>query len=252
MKRDDLLLRYTKKHPDVIAIEKTIENIKKRQLANVDVNAEKPTDPALVANPVYQQLQLTLGEAEANLASLRVREKEYQDRVKKLKDMVNTIPAVETELKRLDRDYNVNKKNYNMLVSRRESAKLGEDAGESAESVKFRVIDPPFVGDEPVAPNRPIMMSVVFVASLIAGLAFPLFLSLIKPSVDSVKSLQDLTKLPVLGAVRIVRTPAQVKRRRYELLSFLAMGLMLAFAYAVVMTFTLMDKGLSQIIGGLL
>ena len=249
LKRDGLLLRFTKKHPDVVAINKTIEHIQKQKLANANADVPKPKDPALVASPVYQQLKLTLGEAEANLASLNVREKEFKSRVKKLEEMVNTIPAVETELKRLDRDYSVNKKNYNLLVSRRESAKLGEQAGESAETVKFRVIDPPFVGDAPVSPNRPVLMSVVLVGSLIAGLAFPLFLSLIKPAVDSVKLLQDLTKLPVLGAVSIVRTPAQVKRRRFELLSFLFMGLMLVIAYGVVMTLTLMDNGLSQIVG---
>jgi len=243
-KRDELLLRFTSKHPDIVALDKTIESITKRNQDNQDIVAVKPKNTGLESSPVYQQMKLSLGEAEANLASLNVREQEYQDRVRKIEDYINNTPAVETELNRLDRDYNINKKNYELLVSRRESAKLGEEAGESSESVKFRVIDPPFVGEKPVSPNRPIMMSTVFVASLIAGLVFPLFLSLIKPSIDSVKSLQDLTQLRVLGAVSIIRTETQSKRRRLELMSFLLMGAVLAATYAGVMALTLSSENI--------
>ncbi len=246
--RDELLLRYTNNHPNIVSINNTIENLQNRKLN------EKPADIVVKDNsietsPVFQQMKLALGEAEANVASLNVRVQEYNQRVKKLRGMVDTIPEIETELKRLNRDYSVNKRNYDTLLTRRESAKLGEEAEQSADTVKFRIIDPPFVGNEPVAPNRPLMMSVVFVGALVAGIVFPLFLSLIKPAVDTVRTLQQLTALPVLGGVTLIRTKSQIMRRRIEFISFLFMGSLFVVVYAGVMVLTIMgDNGILQII----
>ena len=92
------------------------------------------------------------------------------------------------------------------------------------------------------------MMSVVFVGALIAGLVFPVFISLLRPCVDTIKSLQDFTGLPVIGGVSLIRTQPQIVRRRVEMLSFLFMvGLLLA-AYAGILTLTLMDIKVPQIL----
>lgn len=239
--KEELLIRFTKKHPSVVSIDRTIASLKKRRNEEMQSTTEK-LDPDVEASPVYQQTKLLLGEADANLASLNVREKEYKKRVKGLEKLIETMPQIETELKRLNRDYSVNKRNYDALIARRESAKLGEEAQQSGDTLKFRVIDPPFVGNKPAAPNRPVMMSVVFVGALIAGLAFPVFISLLRPCVDSVKSLQNFSGLPVIGGVSLIQTKPQLVRRRVEMLSFLSMfGLLLA-AYAGVMTMTIMGK----------
>ncbi len=247
MQKEELLIRYTERHPQVISIDKTIESLQER--AKLETPAEAPRNTGIESNPVYQQLKMALGEADANLASLNVRENEYQARVNDLIGKIDRIPLIETELQRLNRDYSVDQRNYNALVARRESAKLGEEAEQSGDILKFRVIDPPFVGNQPVAPNRPLMISIVFIGALLAGLAFPVFLSLIKPCVDTVKSLQDLTGLPVIGGVSLIRNQSQIVRRRVELLSFLFMVGLVFTAYAGVMTLTFVDADITQIIG---
>ena len=91
-------------------------------------------------------------------------------------------------------------------------------------------------------------MSVVFLGALVASLSFPVFLSFVRPCVDSVKTLQDLTGLPVIGGVTLIRNKQQLVRRRIELLSFLFMlGLLLA-VYAGVMTLSFMDVKVPQIL----
>ena len=59
-------------------------------------------------------------------------------------------------------DYDVNKRNYEALLSRHESATISEQAGMAGDDVKFRVVDPPRVPLLPSAPNRLMLMSMVF------------------------------------------------------------------------------------------
>ena len=63
------------------------------------------------------------------------------------------MPQVEAEFTQLNRDYDVQKKTYESLLSRRESAAMGKDVQDTG-GAQFRVIDPPRVSPQPVAPNR--------------------------------------------------------------------------------------------------
>ncbi|HSN70173.1 MAG TPA: XrtA system polysaccharide chain length determinant, partial [Steroidobacteraceae bacterium] len=62
---DELLLRYTDKHPSVVAARETVEQLKQRQqeelAALAEGNFENTTIPAS-ANPIYQTLQVNLNQ----------------------------------------------------------------------------------------------------------------------------------------------------------------------------------------------
>ena len=79
------------------------------------------------------------------------------------------MPEVEAELSRLDRDYEVNKRQYDTLLERLESAKISEQAEQSSENVKFRVIEPPTVPLKPSGPNRILLNSMVLLLALGSG-----------------------------------------------------------------------------------
>jgi len=240
---DDLLLQYTDRHPDVIAIKRTIETLETQQAEELAQAAELAPPSAmqstLETNPVYQQLRISLGDAEAAVVALQVRVDRFQEDVDRLKAMVNTIPQVEAELKRLNRDYNINKKNYETLLSRRESAKISRDAGQSSENVKFRIIDPPRVPLEPSGPNRPFLVSVVLVGSLLVGIVFAFFMSQLKPSFDSVRTVTRELGVPVFGSVSRVWSRHTRLKRRAEVLAFGAMGLLLVVLFGVYLTYLL-------------
>jgi len=100
---------------------------------------------SLDMNPVYQNLRLSLSQADADLAAIRGQMQAQQALIGELRGRVEAIPEVEAELARLNRDYEVNKQQYDTLVQRLESAKISEQAEQSADNVKFRVIEPPIV-----------------------------------------------------------------------------------------------------------
>ena len=256
-KLDELLLKYTEQHPDVIELKRTIAALEEQKRKELEaMAAAAPGEPAPSANPVRQQLKLALAEADATVAALRVRVQTYERKLARLRSLVDTIPKVEAELKRLTRDYAVTKRNYEQLLARRESAKISEEAQQTADDVKFRVIDPPRVPLEPVGPNRVLLMSTALGIGVAAGLAFALLLTQLRPTFDTRRALRQATGLPVLGGVMLVQTLAQRMRRRMEVAGFAFAALLLVLAYGGVLTVYVADlrlpAALQEIAGRLL
>ncbi|MFT3847184.1 MAG: Wzz/FepE/Etk N-terminal domain-containing protein [Propionivibrio sp.] len=138
---DGLLQRYTEKHPDVVGTRRMIKELEEQKQEEISARKKvAPTSPASLTNtnPVYQQLKVSLAENEATIASLSVRVAEYQARYDQLKDSVKMIPQIEAELTQLNRDYDINKKNYESLVARRESATISGDMDSSAAGVELQ------------------------------------------------------------------------------------------------------------------
>lgn len=227
---DELLLRYTDQHPDVVGTRRLLEELESQKRTQIESMQAMGGSQfgALDSNPVYQQMKLALVQAESRVASLRVRVAEYQSRLEQLRERVRMVPEVEAELAQLNRDYSVNKSNYDALVARRESASIAVDMNTQTGVADFRVIDPPTLATKPSAPNRMLLIPLAGLAGLAAGFALTFLISQLRPAFSDPRSLREVTGLPVLGTVSMLRTPERAASRRRGLFAF---GLGLA-AYA--------------------
>lgn len=200
----EMLLRYTEKHPEVIAVRSTITELQKRQQEELGRIRKGRATGSLAAsvktNPLYQGIQAELNRTEVQVAELRQDLVQRDSRTAELKQLVNTVPEVEAELARLNRDYEITRTRYLELVERRETAQLSESA-EKEGVVKFQIIDPPAVGLKPVAPDRVLLLLAVLVVSLGAALALAYLLNQLRPVYQNVRVLAEMTGLPVLGSV---------------------------------------------------
>ncbi len=221
---EELLLKFTEKHPEVIAVRTTITQLQKRQeeeLARISSGKRATGSMAnsLKTNPVYQSIQTELNRADVQIAELRQELSQRDGRVADLKKLVDTVPEVEAELSRLNRDYEITRTRYLELVERRETAKLSESADKQG-VVKFQIIDPPLVGLEPVAPKRTLLMAAVLVIGLGAGGALTYLLNQLRPVYQNVRVLAEKTGLPVLGCVSRTWLDRHRIERRQGLLAF--------------------------------
>lgn len=202
----DLRVKFTDKHPDVVRVNQTLQDLYKvrdseRQKSRTTAAAGSPLD----GNPVYQQMRVSLSATEVELASARSLLGQRQAVVANLKRSVDTIPEVEAQLNRLNRDYNVVKAQYDALVQRLESARLSEEVQADKEQVTFDVIEPPRLPLFPTAPNRILLYSLVLAAALIAGAATAFFLNQHNPVFYSGRKLRAATGLPIFGYVSVTR-----------------------------------------------
>jgi polysaccharide chain length determinant protein (PEP-CTERM system associated) len=222
---DALLQRFTPQHPDVIGAHRLIKELeeKKRQ----EIQALRQT---ALANPAaalqndslaVQELGRVLATTEVQVASLRARVSEYAARMNNARESMKTAPQLEAEAAQLNRDYEINKKNYSDLVTRRESAAMSGDLDNATGVADFRLIDPPRAANKPVAPNRLLLMPVALLAGLAAGLGVSFLLSQVRSVFYDAHAMSRSLGLPLLGVVALMMDASATQHRRIELKKFL-------------------------------
>lgn len=246
----ELRLVYTDKHPRIGQILDTIELLKEQQAEERRVIAENggPSAPAqspLDMNPVYQSMRIQLSNVDVEIAALRAERDQQQREIARLQGLVDTVPQVEAELNRLNRDYDVVRTKHQQLLQQLETANIGDDVSRSIDSLQFRIIDPPFVESEPVGPNRPLLISVVLVLATGVGLGLAFLMNLLNPTFIGNRSVSDSLGIPVLASVSLLVTEAQqrAERRRLYVLQATAAVLLAVFVLAVIYA----DQGASLV-----
>lgn len=240
---DELLLRYTENHPDVVQTRRSIEALEEQRAREL-LTMELGTGSGSVANPLHQQLRLALGEVEGEIAALRVRRDEFRSRVERLQQQLETLPQVEAELQRLDRNYEIYREQYNSLVARRESARLSEDVEDTGQDVQFRVIEPPRTPTSPIFPGRLKFSAGILVVGLGLGAGVALLLSQIFPVVLGRRMLYELSGRPVFGSVTRVWTPRMRWKARAGFAVFVFTGVLMIPAFLLAVYMQLTGRGL--------
>lgn len=211
---DALMLNFTELHPDIISTKRLIAQLEERKKEESKL-VRPSADPGKNYSPMLQQLNVALAEAEAGVASMSARVEEYTTRYNRLQSLSNAIPQVEAELAQLNRDYLVNKSNYEKLLERRESAKISGELGSATDLMSFRIIDPPTVPDAPTGPDRTKLFSIVFLGALLGGIGIAFVVSQIRPTFHNQTSLREVTGRPILGSIPMIWTDqAKIKRRK--------------------------------------
>jgi polysaccharide chain length determinant protein (PEP-CTERM system associated) len=243
--QDTLLRKYTDQHPDVAGIKRLIEQLEDQRNSEraarskaVAAGTRSPSR-SLERNPMFQQLRLSLAESEANVASARAKLAGYENQYRQLKAQARLVPQIEAEFSQLNRDYDIQKKTYETLLARREAGMMGADV-QDAGGAQFRVIDPPRVSPQPVAPNRIGLLGVVLAAAIAAGLFASLVASQVMPIFHDARTLREISKRPLLGMVSMLPTAALMRLRRINAYLFAGGIGALVAAFAGVFAFAML------------
>jgi polysaccharide chain length determinant protein (PEP-CTERM system associated) len=222
---DNLRLRYTDLHPEIGRTKMLIARLQEQKKQEQE-SAGKQSEASIKAqNPIYQQLTIAIAEADANVATLKSRVAQLKKKKDELFHTVDTVPRVEGAYTQLTRDYGVYQQNFAALLSRRETASMTEEVETKTDTVDFRVIDPPRVDGKPIWPNRPLLVTVAPFGGLAAGVLIAFLLVQLRPTIASRRQLNEMTGLPLLGAVTMIQTTDMKRRsRRLNLVYIAAIG----------------------------
>lgn len=244
---DRLLLEYTDRHPDVIAVREALARLEEQrtaQLRALGLSDSEQQLTALGSNPVFQALQIAMNEVSVEIATLQADADDRQRRLAELQGLIDEVPEVEAELARLNRDYRVVYEQYQQLIQSRETQRLSQHASDT-EQVEFRILNPPQVGTRPVAPPRLLLLAAVLGAALAAGAGLCYGLAQIKPVFCSARALRDVSGLPVLGSVsRVVLSPQAQLRQRLAVASFSLAVTALVVTFAGIAAYEVVGPGL--------
>jgi polysaccharide chain length determinant protein (PEP-CTERM system associated) len=246
---DELLLRFTENHPDVIAARQTLADLNKKRADEIE--SLKRGDPATAAssrassNPVYQSVQLALNQVDVDIADLTTELGQHESRTTELRKYLDTAPQVEAEFAQLNRDYDVNKAQYTALVASLQKARLGERA-DNAGSIRFQVVEPPTASMRPVWPRRSLFLAEMLAAAVAAGAALAYGLHYLRPVVTSAAAVTQGTGVPVIGLVGIAFPERERRTRRRDILRISFAGGCLSVAFLVCLVLSSQGYRLSM------
>lgn len=223
---------FTDNHPDVISTRAEIARLRPQAQAE---RASGTGGPVTTPNPAYGSLRAMAAEKEAIIGATSARKAQIQSAMSELSATQASEPGVVAEQARLNRDYEVLKRQYDKLLEDREQVRLRSDLQSKTDAVQVKVIDPPSRPTVPAAPNRPLLLSLILLASAAVGMGAAFALAQLQTTFPTQARLEQVTGLPVLGSVSEVFTPERRALRRQRLQWFAGAGGALAASYMLLM-----------------
>ncbi len=237
---EDLKLKYTEKHPDVIRLKKMIE-ARKKELAKMSTNNDNKKEKSEVTNmSITEQFRAQLAEIDKEILHVTQAYKKVQSEMQMYQQRLENIPKCEQELKDMSRDYDNLMKTYRMLLDKKIQAAMAETLERRQQGEQFKIIDPAQVPQVPIKPNPKKILIMGFILALGTGLgmAFVLEFFLDRRIYDEVV-LEKTTGIKVLATIPQVVLP--VERRRaliksglFSLISMLGLSANIFLMYLVL------------------
>jgi polysaccharide chain length determinant protein (PEP-CTERM system associated) len=230
----DLKSRYTDDHPDVKALKRQIATLQ-GELSAIPADGGQGSGSQSIPNPVYVQTQSKLSDAQTDVALQAQKLHEAQAGLDRALKQSSKVLDISAQFANLDRDYDLVHKTYQELMARRESAKLSQSVNDEQSSITVRIVEPPKKAAFPVAPNRPLLNSLVILVGMLAGVAAAIALSINAGRFFAKEQLAAEFDYPIIGVVgRLARADDSLNARRAYTALAACTGLLLC-GYVVVL-----------------
>lgn len=243
---DELYVKgYKEQHPDVVILQNQIDSLQeklveeKEQLAvamNNGDTAALSTMDGLRPNPLFDQLSIKLLDVEGEIAKLEARRIQKISIVNNLLSLSKRVPEVEAEEARLNRDYEIILENYNLLLGKREEARMSQVLEDTSQGVDYSILEPAQIPFSPFSPNRLFLIIVSVGTGIVAGCGVAFILNQFQNTFSSEQRLRDVFNLPVLGSVSaILSNQDEAFRKRNIIASSFMFGSLFAASVFVYM-----------------
>jgi protein tyrosine kinase modulator len=219
---------WTDSHPDVVSIKSQIARLRPQ------ASRERPGAGGM-PNPSYVSLRGMVAEREGQIAAAAARKGQLQDDMGQLSSKQASEPGVAAEQAKLNRDYDVLKRQYDKLLEDREQVRLRGDVQAKTNLIKFRVIDPASQPTVPATPNRPLLLTAILVVALGGGVGAAFVRGQLQTTFPTRSRLEAASGLRVLGSISAIFTPEQRARSRQRLIWLAGGGGALAASYVILM-----------------
>jgi len=218
---------YKPIHPDVIAKQKEVDQVKeqmdsliadwKEKIKTRQERLEKNPNPGIAA--AEAEIKLAEGEIKRQQKMLADNEKA----IGALVDRINNVPGVEVALGAIEREYSTKKAALDDLLEQQQKIGLNTEAIIQQQGEGIEVIDAANLPSQPVAPKRIVLSSLGLAVGLGLGLLLVgIFEGKRLLTIQNSEDARHYTGLPVLLAVPELLTPQEaraVPRRRKLILA---------------------------------
>jgi len=207
-----LLTDSTEKHPMVIELRKKIASAKEEvNKGNYEVNNPE----AAKTNEEIKKIREELKQISNDISTTPLDSKDSGANRAKVASNTNDKIYKMLLLERMDNvtkdDENVNKKLYNILLERLETAKITQRLEASKEGTKYTVLDPARLPLKPSKPNKVLVLFMGMFIGLCSGIGLVFGIDMLDQSFLGIDEAKAYLELPLLGAVSKIVTQADIK-----------------------------------------
>jgi len=246
---DELLLKYTNKHPEVIKLTKSVAKLKKKvEEEKQEKNSGTPdsggTRVAAVNNNVLSQHEFNLRQLENETNNIKTSVVQIKKSMQVYQKRVEDTPKREQELQSIQRDYNNIRESYNSLLARRLEAELAVNMEKKQKGEQFRIIDYARLPQKPISPDvkKLFMFSIAIGLGIGGGIIF--LLEFLNPVIRSENQIETQIGLPILASIPPLTKPGSVMKKRIELFAF---SIVAFYAGAIFLCFVFLNlKGIDK------
>ena len=224
--------KYSAEHPDVKKLQRAIQKLRK-EMVQVDISelpADAPQD--IIENPTHVQLSAQLNATSAGLSSYAQKRIELQSKLTEFENRLMETPQVERQYRALLRDHENAALKYQEIKAKEMEAQIAQSLEVEQKGERFVLIEPPQLPQEPVRPNRVVLLVLGLVLATGGGLGSVAFSQVTDSTIRGRKDLISLVAVPPLAVVPYIRSPGEVHTGRLRRLLFY--GVVLAAMAAVV------------------
>jgi succinoglycan biosynthesis transport protein ExoP len=217
--------KYTPEHPDVQRLEQQVASLQAALAAEPPAPAAPDTSPGALGgppdNPAYIQLKAQLSATLSDLAALDRQVHELRARIAGYQHDISSTPALEKEYTQLTSEYETARLKYQEVRTKQMEAQVGENLEVDRKGERFTLIEPPLPPEEPVSPNRPLLLVLGLILSLALSAGVVAMLESTDETIRGRRDVMDLLEAPPLVSVPRIVTRADMRaatrRRRLAL-----------------------------------
>jgi uncharacterized protein involved in exopolysaccharide biosynthesis len=234
--------RYGPEHPDRIRLQREVESLQAQVAAAAGADTAAPATntsrklkPIEADNPAYVQIQAQLSGTVNDIDATDEQIRKLRVQVAEYRQNLSLGPQVEQQYRELLRDYDNTKLKYMEVRSKETEAKAAQNLETDRKGERFTLIDPPLPPEEPVSPNRRLIIALGLLLSVGLAVGLLYLLENVDRSVRGRFDLLSLTGVPPLALVPHIQTDSdrRAERRRMRLV---VTGAMASLTIAVALT----------------
>jgi protein tyrosine kinase modulator len=211
---EELLTRYSDKHPDIIRLKSEIRSLETEAQQRQSKANGSSVPGAPVGNPLQQTLAKQVAEVGVELHATQTANAMLRAQIGSYQARVDNTPVRAIDLAKISRTYEITLKKYQDLLAKSLDSQLSQNMEQQQKGERSRVVDPAYLPEIPVRPNR----LVIVLVGLLAGLGAGVGLAFLQENLDSsFKREEDLAgyiSAPVLATLPKIMTRGSVLEQR--------------------------------------
>ena len=205
----ELLMKYTENYPEVIRLKAQIEELKRKQKDSGKTEKTETTSSMTSVNPLYQQVQQQIFEAEVEASSLKAKKENLEKRIHERETLLREVPETRKKLAVLIQERDSVRKIYQELLGRLAQSEVSKQMEISDKAATFRIVDPALYPEVPVSPDMRKMLLLALVSGLACGFGLIYLLDLRDSTIKSPHQLEAIGINP-LAVIPTIADPGQV------------------------------------------